>query len=133
VLIATLLGVVSTVFDFMFFAVFVQQGAETLQTNWFMGSILTGLVFLFSIWSKLPFYKANRPSWYVQVLTAFASTVTLVLPYISFGQTVFHITPPTAVHLGIILCLVGAFFVSGRTGEELLLPLHELTTLEGQE
>lgn len=63
VLIATLLGVVSTVFNFMFFAVFVQQGAETLQTNWFMGSILTELVFLFSTRSKLPFYKANRPSW----------------------------------------------------------------------
>jgi Mg2+-importing ATPase len=47
VLIATLLGVVSTVFDFMFFAVFVNQGAGILQTNWFMGSILTELVFLF--------------------------------------------------------------------------------------
>jgi Mg2+-importing ATPase len=111
VLIATLLGVVSTVFDFMFFAVFVQQGAPTLQTTWFVGSILTELVFLFSVRSKLPFYKASRPSWYVLVLTVLAAAATLVLPYTSFGQTVFHFTPPTAMHLGIILGLVGAFFV----------------------
>ena len=81
VLIATLLGVVSTVFDFMFFAVFVNQGAETLQTNWFMGSVLTELVFLFSIRTKLPFYKASRPSWYVLALTGLAGAVTIVLPY----------------------------------------------------
>jgi Mg2+-importing ATPase len=111
VLIATLLGVVSTVFDFMFFAVFVQQGEATLQTNWFMGSILTELVFLFSIRSKLPFYTASRPSFYVLGLTAFASALTILLPYTIFGQTVFHFTPPTAMQLGIILGLVGAFFV----------------------
>jgi Mg2+-importing ATPase len=111
VLIATLLGVVSTVFDFMFFAVFVNQGAETLQTNWFMGSVLTELVFLFSIRTKLPFYKAGRPSPFVLALTGLASAVTIVLPYTFFGQTAFHFTPPTAMQLGIILGLVGAFFV----------------------
>jgi Mg2+-importing ATPase len=111
VLISTLLGVVSTVDDFMFFAIFVNQGAGILQTNWFVGSILTELVFLFSIRTKLPFYKATRPSWYVLALTGVAGAATLVLPYTAFGQTAFHFTPPTAVHLGIILVLVGAFFV----------------------
>jgi Mg2+-importing ATPase len=111
VLIATLLGVVSTVFDFMFFAVFVNSGAETLQTNWFMGSVLTELVFLFSIRSKLPFYKASRPSWYVLAGTGIAGALAIILPFTSFGQTAFHFTPPTAVQLGIIFGLVGAFFV----------------------
>jgi Mg2+-importing ATPase len=111
VLISTLLGVVSTVDDFMFFAIFVNQGAAILQTNWFIGSILTELVFLFSIRTKLPFYKATRPSWYVLALTIIAAAATLVLPYTPFGQALFHFTPPTAMHLFIILALVGAFFV----------------------
>lgn len=111
VLISTLLGVVSTVFDFMFFAVFVRQGAPILQTNWFMGSILTELMFLFSIRSKLPFYRASRPSWYVLGLTAAAFALTIFLPYTSIGQTVFHFMPPTAAHLGTILGLVGAYFL----------------------
>jgi Mg2+-importing ATPase len=111
VLIATLLGVVSTVFDFMFFAVFVNQGAEILQTNWFMGSVLTELAFLFSIRTRLPFYKASRPSTIVLVLTGCAAAMAIVLPYTFFGQTAFHFIPPTTVQLGIIFGLVGAFFV----------------------
>ena len=111
VLIATLLGVVSTVFDFMFFAVFVNQGAEILQTNWFMGSVLTELAFLFSIRTRLPFYKASRPSPVVLTLTGFAGAMAIVLPYTSLGQTAFHFIPPTITQLGIILGLVGAFFV----------------------
>ena len=111
VLIATLLGVVSTVFDFMFFAVFVNQGADILQTNWFMGSVLTELAFLFSIRTKLPFYKASRPSTVVLALTGFAGAMAIVLPYTIFGQTAFHFIPPTTVQLGIIFGLVGAFFV----------------------
>ncbi len=111
VLISTLLGVVSTVFDFLFFAVFVRQGAKMLQTNWFMGSILTELVFLFSIRSKLPFYRASRPSWYILGLTVTAFALTVILPYTAIGQTIFHFTSPTPAHLGIILGLVGAYFL----------------------
>jgi len=110
VLIATLLGVVSTVFDFMFFAVFVNQGAEILQTNWFMGSVLTELAFLFSIRTRLPFYKASRPSTVVLALTGIAGVMAIVLPYTFFGQTAFHFIPPTTVQLGIIFGLVVAFF-----------------------
>ena len=111
VLIATLLGVVSTIDDFAFFAVFVGQGAQVLQTSWFIGSILTELVFLFSIRTKLPFFRAKRPSWYIIVLTSAAAAVTILLPYTSFGQVVFSFTPPSPGSLAIILGLVGAFFV----------------------
>jgi Mg2+-importing ATPase len=111
VLIATLLGVVSTVFDFMFFAVFVNQGAGILQTNWFMGSVLTELVFLFSVRTRLPFYQASRPSTVVLALTGLAAAATIVLPFTVFGQAAFHFIPPTTTDLAIILGLVGAFFV----------------------
>jgi Mg2+-importing ATPase len=111
VLIATLLGVVSTVFDFMFFAVFVNQGAGILQTNWFMGSVLTELVFLFTVRTRLPFYQASRPSTVVLALTGLAAAATIVLPFTVFGQAAFHFIPPTITDLAIILGLVGAFFV----------------------
>jgi Mg2+-importing ATPase len=114
VLIATLLGVISTVDDFAFFAVFVGQGAQVLQTCWFIGSILTELVFLFSIRTRLPFYKASRPSSYVMALTAVAAAATILLPYTSFGQDVFSFTPPSLPSLGIILGLVAAFFVTAE-------------------
>lgn len=111
VLISIVLGIVSTVFDFMFFAIFVRKGAEILQTNWFIGSILTELMFLFSVRSKLPLFRANRPSTYVLALTGIAVALTVLLPYTGIGQSVFHFTPPTALHLGIILALVGSFLI----------------------
>lgn len=114
VLIATLLGVISTVDDFAFFAIFVGQGAQVLQTSWFVGSILTELVFLFSIRTRLPFFKASSPSWSLMILTAVAAAVTIILPYTSFGQEVFSFAPPPLSSLGIILGLVAAFFVTAE-------------------
>ncbi len=110
-LIATLLGVVVTVFDLMFFAFFMHEGDTVLQTNWFVGSILTELIFLFSIRTKLPFYKATRPSGYVLLLTLVAALATVLLPYTFIGEALFHFYPPSVEHLGIIFGLVAAFFV----------------------
>jgi len=114
VLIATLLGVISTVDDFAFFAVFVGQGEKVLQTCWFIGSILTELVFLFSIRTRLPFFRASRPSLSVMVLTAVAAAATIILPYTSIGQAMFSFTPPSLPSLAIILGLVAAFFVTAE-------------------
>jgi Mg2+-importing ATPase len=114
VLIAILLGVVSTVFDFAFFAIFVGDGEQVLQTCWFIGSILTELVFLFSIRTRMPFFQASRPSGYVIVLTGVAAAATILLPYTTFGQEVFRFVPPPAGSLAIILGLVAAFFITAE-------------------
>ncbi len=109
VLTSTILGILSSVF--LSFGVFVRQGAHILQTNWFVGSIVTELVFLSSIRSRVPFCQATRPPWPVLTLSTIAFTLTVLLPYTAVGQTIFHFTPPTAAHLGIILGLVGAYSV----------------------
>jgi len=110
VLIATLLGIVSTVFDFMFFGFFYKISPAVLQTNWFIGSILTELVFLFSIRTRLPFYKAEKPSKPIIGLSSLAFLTTIILPYTKIGQKIFRFTPPTRFHLFIILSLVFAYF-----------------------
>lgn len=110
VLISIFLGVVSTVFDLIFFATFVRGGEAVLQTNWFVGSILTELIFLFSIRTRLPFWQAVRPSSTVVWLTGVAAVATVVVPYTALGQRVFGFVPPTAPQMGVILGLVAAFF-----------------------
>lgn len=111
VLIATLLGIVSTIFDFMFFGFFYKISPAVLQTNWFVGSILTELVFLFSIRTKLPFYKAEKTSKPILGLSSLAFFTTVILPYTKIGQNLFHFNPPTKFHLFIILSLVFAYFI----------------------
>lgn len=111
VLIATILGVVSTIFDFMFFAFFYKLSPEILQTNWFIGSILTELAFLFSIRTKQPFYKAVAPSRVLFMLSGFAAAVTIIIPYTSLGRELFHFIQPTNAHMILILTLVASYFV----------------------
>ena len=115
VLLATTLGLVSTVFDFIFFGYFSRISPEVLQTNWFIGSILTELVLLFSIRSRFFFLRAKRPSGVLFWLTLVAFGTTIVLPFTFLGQTLFHFTPPTLPHLLLILSLVGVYFAVTET------------------
>lgn len=107
----TLFGIVSTIFDFVFFASFYRISPEVLQTNWFIGSILTELVLLYSLRTHLPFFKAIAPSKGVVILSIIAAALTLLLPYTQFGQTMFHFVSPSPLHLVMILVITGAYFI----------------------
>ncbi|MFA5075942.1 MAG: HAD-IC family P-type ATPase [Patescibacteria group bacterium] len=109
--VAMILGIVSTAFDFLFFGIFYRISPGVLQTNWFIGSILTELVLLFSIRTALPFFKAHRPASLILWLTGVASLTTVIIPYTHFGQKVFGFVAPTNQHLILILFVVVAYFV----------------------
>ena len=106
-----MLGIVSTLFDFIFFALFYRISPSVLQTNWFIGSILTELAFLFSIRTKHFFLKGKPPSILLILFTAAAGIATVLIPYSAFGQRVFQFTPPSQSHLLIILSVAALYFV----------------------
>jgi Mg2+-importing ATPase len=111
--IAVVLGVISTIFDFAFFGYFLRQGEPAvLQTMWFIGSILTELVLLFSIRTMLPFWKASRPSAVVLLLTIGAGITTVVLPFIPFIRELFGFVRPEPMQLIVAFGLVALYFVS---------------------
>jgi Mg2+-importing ATPase len=85
-LVGTFLGIISSFFDFLFFALFVSISPQVLQTNWFMGSVLTELVFLFSIRTRLPIWKAKKPAFILFILTVIAFMTAILLPYTSLGH-----------------------------------------------
>ncbi len=110
ILVSTVLGIVSTLFDFMFFALFYRISPQVLQTNWFIGSILTELAFLFSIRTKRFFLKGKPPSILLILFTAAAGTAAVLIPYSAFGKRVFQFTPPSQSHLLIIVSMVALYF-----------------------
>ncbi len=99
------LGLVSTVFDFMWFALFFTSSPAILQTNWFIASVITEILLLVSIRSMLPIEKSGRPATPIIVLSVFALTLTLALPLIPATARFFEFTPPTFAHLALILSL----------------------------
>lgn len=111
ILFSILLGFVSTVFDFIFFGLFYKISPQVLQTNWFIGSILTEIVLIFSIRTKKVFFRAKPPSMVLGLLSVFVVIVTVALPFSYFGQEFFRFVPPTPYHLALILSIVGIYFV----------------------
>ncbi len=114
VLIAIALGTISTVFDFIFFAIYARSPGPILQTNWFIGSVLTELVLIFSIRTRGFFLKGKPPSFWILLFSILAAAVTIFLPYTSIGQSLFLLHPPSAMHLATILIIVVAYFITSE-------------------
>ncbi len=109
--IAIVLGLVSTVFDFIFFSLFYRISPEVLQTKWFIGSILTELGLLFSIRTRSFFLKAKSPSQEIVWLTLGVGILTVGLPFTNFGQKVFAFTQPASSHLVWIFLVVTIYLI----------------------
>lgn len=110
--VALVLGVVSSFFDFVFFASFVGSGQTILQTSWFIGSILTELVFIYSVRTNKVFWKAKFPSITIVGLTLIASTLTLAIPYTKLGDSLFRFTALPINYLVIVFGIVIAYFIT---------------------
>lgn len=111
----TILGVVSSIFDFTTFAVFRTFGEQVLQSLWFMVSVLTELALIYSLRTNRPFYKAAKPPHHIVVLTAVAAFIAVFLPYTGFGHRVFKFISPAPHHLALAFLIVAMYFVATET------------------
>lgn len=117
IMFGTVLGIVSTVFDFVTFAYFSRLGEAILQTNWFIVSILTEILFLYSIRSHKIFYKSRAPSAPLAGLSVLAVIATISLPFTSFGQSVFGFVPPSTHFMLVIGVIVVTYFIATETAK----------------
>ena len=106
------LGLVSTVFDFIYFALFYRISPEVLQTNWFIASVITELLLMVSIRSMLPIEKAGWPAPIVVLISALAFVITLALPLIPQTAALFEFTMPTLDHLALIMGLAVLYLIA---------------------
>lgn len=107
---AMFLGLVSSFFDFTFFALNRGEGLDAMRTLWFLFSVVTELALVFSIRSRGPFWKASRPSRTLVgfcVLTVATAAATTLLP---FGHEIFRFVQPDGRQLANMLWLVIAYF-----------------------
>lgn len=106
------LGLVSTIFDFICFGLFYKAGAGILQTNWFIASVLTEIVVIFSVRSMLPIKKAGLPSKSIIWLSVGMFIFTLLIPFIPTTAYYFKFVKPTFFDLGIILLLTVTYLIA---------------------
>ncbi len=105
------LGLVSTVFDFIYFGLFYRISPKVLQTNWFIASVITELLLIVSIRSLLPIEKAGWPAPIVVILSVTAFIITLALPFIPWTATFFEFARPSLTHLGLIVSIAVLYLI----------------------
>lgn len=107
-------GIISTAFDFVLFSSFIKSGEARLQTYWFIESILSELLFLFSIRSKRPFFATKRPSKPLVYLTIFTILFTITIPMTKAGRDLFGFIKPTASGLFVVFAIVFTYLLSNE-------------------
>lgn len=124
------LAIVSTIFDFIFFGIFHKTDPAVLRTLWFIESILTEILLVFSIRSRYLFLKAKTPSFPLIVLSLLAVAGTLFLPFTEIGRQIFHFITPPFSGLLIVFSLLICYFVVSEAVK--LIYFHRQKITEGQ-
>lgn len=114
VLMAILLGAVSSVFDFILFGVFYKVSAEALQTAWFILSAFTEIELIFSLRTKRAFFQARRAPFLLIAFSVAVLGIVLFLPFTDFGVNVLHFVRPTFSFLLVPLSLAVAYFFANE-------------------
>ena len=115
VITATFLGIVSTVFDLTVFAIFSKYGPDVLRTVWFIESIMTELILIFSIRTKhLAFRAKSSPSIAILLLTSVAAISTVLITFLPIGSRFFGFTPPSMYSLKIMGAIIVGYFISSE-------------------
>ncbi len=106
------LGSVSSFFDFAYFGLHRSQSPETVQTLWFLFSVMTELALIYSIRSRLPFWKASRPGIWLVAVTGLTLVLAAALPFVGAGREIFHFIAPSARQFLVVALLALGYFAA---------------------
>jgi Mg2+-importing ATPase len=112
IFVALTLGFISTLFDFIFFGIFYKAAPGVLQTSWFMGSVLTELVLIYSARTRYFFLRSKFPSYLLIILSGVSGVVALSLPFIPLTRELFQFVLPEKGVLCLVGLIVGCYFIA---------------------
>jgi len=115
--IAAVIGLVTTVFDFIFFGLFYRLPLPVLQTNWFIENILTSMALFFVIRSAKPILKARRASWWLISLAGATTIFAILFPFTGVGRRFFHFIPPTYTQFLLVAGITVTFFFAAEAAK----------------
>lgn len=111
IIFATALGIISSIFDFVTFALFHKLGQANLQTLWFIESTLTEVVLIYSVRARGYFWQGARVPLGIGVLSLAVIAVAIFLPHTLIGNSFFHFAAPDVVNLIAVFLIVLLYFI----------------------
>jgi Mg2+-importing ATPase len=104
-------GLISSVFDFVTFAVLLRvfhTDQATFRTFWFMVSLLTELAVVLVLRTHGSAFRSS-PSPLLLWSTVAASLLTLAIPFLGRASSVFEFVPLSAIEMGAVILIVLAY------------------------
>jgi Mg2+-importing ATPase len=102
-----MLAIGSSFIDFLFFFLLRRYTQNTLPTLWYIMSLLTEIILIFSIRSRKPIWKTTKVGKAIIPMSLLTLVIGIGLPYLSFGQKyLLFVHPPKDGMLTILGLLV---------------------------
>jgi len=105
------MGLISTAFDFMVFFYFRNFGEGILQSAWFLTSVLTEILIIFSLRTPQFFLKGPKPSFILSFVSIATVSLTLLSIFYAPLAEFFGFVSLDLAHLLIITGLVLSYFI----------------------
>ena len=103
------LGLISMIFDFIFYIIFFKNQPAVIQTLWFIQTIFTEIFLIFIIRTRRLFFKANKPSFSLLFFTIISGLAIILIPFAKWGQKFFHFVAPPLYSIFIIFAILIAY------------------------
>lgn len=121
---ATVLGTITSLCDVVFLLIFRHEAPEYFRTNWFIVNVITEVMIIFSLRTRLFFACARRPSLPLVLASIVTVFVGVGLTLTSWGQKLFGFVYPRASDIWILMLLIPAYFI----GTEIVKLLYNWAT-----
>lgn len=113
------LALISSLFDFIFFGIFYRENEKTLQTHWFLLSVLTEIFIILSVRTRKFFLLATPPSSILIFLSILVWMFSFSLPFSFLGQKYFYFSTPTLSTILIIISISLAYLLANETVKQI--------------
>lgn len=108
------LALISSLFDFIFFGIFYQYGEKSIQTHWFLLSVLTEIFIILSVRTRKFFLLAKPPAPILIFLAIIVWIFSFILPFTTLGQKYFFFATPTFSTILTIISIAFAYLAANE-------------------
>lgn len=131
VLMTVFFGFVSSLFDFALFAMFYREGPAALQTAWFMLSLVTEIILIFSLRTRASFLGTRRPSWVLIGLSIFALVIAFSIVESAVGRDMFQFAPESGHIVLTVMALAVLYFIATECVKRYYVRHFEMARFKG--
>ena len=105
------MGLISTIFDFIVFFYFRTFGESVLQSSWFLTSVLTEILIIFSLRTPQLFFKGPKPSFVLGLVSVLTISLTFASIFYSPLSSFFGFVALDVKYLYVVISLVLSYFI----------------------